>query len=93
MNKEKFNPKNTNCEYNDICKGLDDCRIYKGMEHQLIVSANMEYKVGERTFKWNQKVANDFLKRSIDTAGNCPKARDVEIRGYELISKKFGTNS
>jgi hypothetical protein len=88
MNNEKFNPLETTCGYNNICKGLDDCPIYKGMEHQLIVSANMEHKVGERTFKWDQKVAKDFLKRSIDTAGNCPKARQIEVRGNELINKR-----
>lgn len=93
MNKENFNPKNTNCGYNNICNGLEDCQIYKGMEHQLIVSANMEHKVGERTFKWDKKVAKDFLKRSIETAGNCPKSRVIEARGNELIDNKFGTNS
>jgi len=88
MNKESFNPKDTTCGYNIVCRGIDDCQIYKGVEHQLIVSANMEHKFGERIFKWNLKTAKDFLKRSIDTAGNCPNAKKIEVRGKELINKK-----
>jgi hypothetical protein len=53
----------------------------------------MEHQVGNRTVKWTRKDAENFLKRSVDTAGNCPNVEDIKFRGEELIDKKFASSS
>ena len=92
MSKENFDPKLTTCGYNIVCKGQNDCQIRNGVDHQLIKSVEMEYKVGNRTIKWTKNDAENFLKRSVMTAGNCPMAEDIQTRGQELIKNKFGSS-
>lgn len=92
MNIENFDPKNTSCGYNFVCKGRSDCQILKGIEHQLIKSVDMKYLVGSRVVEWKVEDANNFLKRSLNAAGNCPMTDEIRLRGNTLINRKFGTS-
>ena len=92
MNIERFNPKDTTCDYGIVCKGPKDCQLLKGVNHQLTISVNMEHIFGKRIVRWDINKAKDFLKRSVMTAGNCPMAEDIQTRGQELIKNKFGSS-